>query len=169
MLYIAFEVICDMTNTAYARQFGWWSNVMRDDLSNNSDFQITVLAEMEELLDWYATAKFYRCIFVIALSIMVMWTIILTAQNQIPLSMLICMIGHFMCVTSRRDCVRRGIFGGNFRGIADKLNYIQELGCTAIYLSPLAANSNQWYDTGLHGPRSNFWGRRRLQIFIDRA
>ena len=40
-------------------------------------------------------------------------------------------------------------FGGNFRGIAEKLDYLQSLRVTAIYLNPIfRAYSNHRYDTG---------------------
>ncbi len=41
-----------------------------------------------------------------------------------------------------------GFFGGNFKGISEKLNYLQELGVTTIYLNPIfEATSNHKYDT----------------------
>ncbi len=40
-------------------------------------------------------------------------------------------------------------FGGNFRGIAEKLDYIASLGATVLYLNPIAKSfSNHRYDTG---------------------
>ncbi len=40
-------------------------------------------------------------------------------------------------------------YGGNFRGIASKLDYLESLGVTEIYLSPIfEASSNHRYDTG---------------------
>ena len=46
------------------------------------------------------------------------------------------------------EIARWEFFGGNFQGIAEKLDYILELGCNAIYLSPIfEANSNHRYDT----------------------
>ncbi len=40
-------------------------------------------------------------------------------------------------------------FGGNLRGIAEKLDYLKDLGVTAIYLNPIfEARSNHRYDTG---------------------
>lgn len=40
-------------------------------------------------------------------------------------------------------------FGGNLKGISDKLDYISDLGVTVIYLSPIfEAFSNHRYDTG---------------------
>lgn len=40
-------------------------------------------------------------------------------------------------------------FGGNFRGVMDKLDYLKALGVTAIYFNPIfRARSNHKYDTG---------------------
>ncbi len=40
-------------------------------------------------------------------------------------------------------------FGGNFRGVMSKLDYLQSLGVTLIYFNPIfEANSNHRYDTG---------------------
>ncbi|WP_347861892.1 glycoside hydrolase family 13 protein [Salimicrobium sp. PL1-032A] len=45
--------------------------------------------------------------------------------------------------------VRWDFFGGNIRGIMDKLDYIESLGVTVIYLNPVfEAESNHRYDTG---------------------
>ena len=39
-------------------------------------------------------------------------------------------------------------YGGNLKGIAEKLPYVEALGCTAIYLNPIfEAESNHRYDT----------------------
>src|SRR5258708_37064993 len=41
-----------------------------------------------------------------------------------------------------------GFFGGDLKGIQDKLPYTKQLGVTAIYLNPIfAARSNHRYDT----------------------
>ncbi len=40
-------------------------------------------------------------------------------------------------------------FGGNFKGIEDKLDYLKDLGVTMLYLSPIfKSSSNHRYDTG---------------------
>jgi len=40
-------------------------------------------------------------------------------------------------------------YGGNFNGIAEKLDYLYDLGVTALYLSPIfESSSNHRYDTG---------------------
>lgn len=41
------------------------------------------------------------------------------------------------------------LFGGNLRGIIEKLDYLKDLGVTIIYLNPIfKARSNHKYDTG---------------------
>lgn len=47
------------------------------------------------------------------------------------------------------DIVRWDFYGGNLKGIEAKLPYLQQLGITALYLSPIfEARSNHRYDTG---------------------
>lgn len=47
------------------------------------------------------------------------------------------------------DVIRWDFFGGNLQGIKDKLDYIQSLGVSVIYLNPIfEAESNHRYDTG---------------------
>lgn len=44
--------------------------------------------------------------------------------------------------------INREVFGGNFQGVISKLDYLQELGVTTIYLNPISmANSSHKYDT----------------------
>ena len=44
--------------------------------------------------------------------------------------------------------INREVFGGNFEGVISKLDYLQDLGVTAIYFNPIClANSNHKYDT----------------------
>lgn len=46
------------------------------------------------------------------------------------------------------DVVRWDFFGGNIRGIIEKIPYLKELGITALYLNPIfSATSNHRYDT----------------------
>lgn len=46
------------------------------------------------------------------------------------------------------EIVRWDFFGGNFKGIQEKIPYLQELGITALYLNPIfEASSNHRYDT----------------------
>jgi neopullulanase len=55
----------------------------------------------------------------------------------------------------------RGRHGGNLSGIVDHLDYLQELGITAIWLSPLYANGKHpTYGTGFHG----YWANDHYKI-----
>ena len=48
-----------------------------------------------------------------------------------------------------RDNRADDFFGGNFRGVMDRLDYLKALGVTAIYFNPIfRARSNHKYDTG---------------------
>lgn len=50
-------------------------------------------------------------------------------------------------------------FGGNIKGIISQLDYIQGLGTTALYLSPIfQSSSNHRYDTGDYLQIDNFFG-----------
>lgn len=53
-------------------------------------------------------------------------------------------------------------FGGNFRGIADKMDYIASLGTTILYLNPISKSfSSHRYDTGDYktpGPHAGLRG-----------
>lgn len=47
-----------------------------------------------------------------------------------------------------QEVVRWDFFGGNLKGITQKISYFQELGITALYLNPIfEASSNHRYDT----------------------
>ena len=49
------------------------------------------------------------------------------------------------------DPTRRGLFqGGNLKGVTRRLDYIRDLGCTAIWLSPILKNRRDLDDT-YHG------------------
>ena len=51
--------------------------------------------------------------------------------------------------TGDEDCEAIDFFGGNLRGIEEKLDYIQDLGVSVLYLNPIfRARSNHKYDTG---------------------
>ncbi|MDR3262893.1 MAG: glycoside hydrolase family 13 protein [Clostridiales bacterium] len=62
-------------------------------------------------------------------------------------------------------------YGGNLRGIADKLDYIASLGVNAIYLSPIfEAASNHRYDTGDYFKIDPMLGdEKELKNLIDEA
>ena len=47
------------------------------------------------------------------------------------------------------DVLNNDFFGGNFRGITEKMDYIASLGTTILYLNPISKSfSNHRYDTG---------------------
>ncbi len=55
----------------------------------------------------------------------------------------------FYIRNDQEEVVRWDFFGGNINGIIKKLDYIQSLGVTVIYLNPVfEAESNHRYDTG---------------------
>lgn len=62
-------------------------------------------------------------------------------------------------------------FGGDLYGIAEKLDYLKELGVTLIYLNPIfKAASNHRYDTGDYEQVDELLGgNAALQFLIDRA
>ena len=62
-------------------------------------------------------------------------------------------------------------FGGNLKGIEDKLDYLYELGTRVIYLSPIfEAYSNHKYDTGDYmRVDACFGGDEALKELIERA
>ena len=73
------------------------------------------------------------------------------------------------------------VFGGNFKGIISKLDYLKNLGVTTIYLNPIQlANSNHKYNTSdymkvddMYGTEKEFKqlideaGKQGIQIVID--
>ena len=62
-------------------------------------------------------------------------------------------------------------FGGDLWGIIEKLPYLQELGVTVLYLSPIfEAYSNHKYDTGDYSKvDAQFGGREALEALIRQA
>ena len=51
--------------------------------------------------------------------------------------------------TAEGHVLNNDFFGGNFRGIAEKMDYIASLGTTILYLNPISKSfSNHRYDTG---------------------
>ncbi|MBH0230322.1 glycoside hydrolase family 13 protein [Halobacillus yeomjeoni] len=81
----------------------------------------------------------------------------------------------------RGEVIRWDFFGGNLKGITEKLDYIQSLGVTVIYLNPIfEAESNHRYDTGdyhtidpLLGSKEDFEeliekaGQHGIEIMLD--
>ena len=64
-----------------------------------------------------------------------------------------------------------GFFGGTLRGVLQKLDYIQSLGCDAIWLSPLFASpSHHGYDaTDYYRVEPRFGTNRDLEELIEEA
>lgn len=64
-----------------------------------------------------------------------------------------------------------GFFGGTLRGVIQKLNYIQSLGCNAIWLSPLFASpSHHGYDaTDYYTVEPRFGTNEELKELIEKA
>ena len=62
-------------------------------------------------------------------------------------------------------------FGGNFRGVMDRLDYLKELGVTAIYFNPIfRAHSNHKYDTGDYETIDPSFGTREdFEALCERA
>ncbi|HKL73751.1 MAG TPA: glycoside hydrolase family 13 protein [Clostridia bacterium] len=62
-------------------------------------------------------------------------------------------------------------YGGNFRGIQSKLDYLKDLGVTYIYLSPIfESNSNHRYDTADYTKVDSLLGsEKEFQMLIDTA
>ncbi len=57
--------------------------------------------------------------------------------------------GEINSYIGQKEVLNNEFFGGNFKGIISKLDYLQSLGVTTIYLSPICkANSNHKYDIG---------------------
>lgn len=51
--------------------------------------------------------------------------------------------------TAKGEVLNNDFFGGNFRGIAEKMEYIASLGVTILYLNPISKSfSSHRYDTG---------------------
>ena len=62
-------------------------------------------------------------------------------------------------------------YGGNFQGIIDKLPYLQDLGVTMLYLSPIfKSSSNHRYDTGDYLQVDELLGtEKKFKELIDKA
>lgn len=63
------------------------------------------------------------------------------------------------------------VFGGNLWGVAEKIPYLQSLGVTVLYLSPIfRAYSNHKYDTGDYETVDGmFGGNEALRNLLDKA
>ena len=71
----------------------------------------------------------------------------------------------------RRPTSLSGFFGGTLHGVIQKLDYIQSLGCNAIYLSPLFASpSHHGYDaTDYYTVEPRFGTNEELKELIEKA
>lgn len=67
--------------------------------------------------------------------------------------------------------INREVFGGNFKGLISKLDYLEELGVTTIYLNPIGmANSNHKYDTSDYMRVDPMFGtEKEFKELIDKA
>lgn len=67
--------------------------------------------------------------------------------------------------------INREVFGGNFKGIISKLDYLKSLGVTIIYLNPISlANSNHKYDTADYMRIDDMFGtEREFKKLIEEA
>ncbi|UOR10862.1 glycoside hydrolase family 13 protein [Halobacillus amylolyticus] len=87
----------------------------------------------------------------------------------------------FYIRNEKGEVVRWDFFGGNIQGIIEKLDYIESLGATVIYLNPIfEAESNHRYDTGdyhkidpLLGSKEDFErlvkeaSKREIEVMLD--
>lgn len=149
LLYYRFEVIDGYNQywlAAQGNNLGGAAEVYGMHHASIPDFQITVMAELEELPEWYQEARFYH-IFVDRFN---NGNKDMHVNNPKPNSFIYANKRDtpFYVRDKQGEIARWEFFGGNFQGIAEKLDYILELGCNAIYLSPIfEANSNHRYDT----------------------
>lgn len=69
------------------------------------------------------------------------------------------------------EILNNEFFGGNFKGIISKLNYLQDLGVTTLYLSPICkANSNHKYDIGDYLTiAEEFGGEEDFKLLVSKA
>lgn len=71
----------------------------------------------------------------------------------------------------RGEVIRWDFFGGNLQGITEKLDYMESLGITVIYLNPIfEAESNHRYDTGDYHKVDPLLGTKKdLENLIEKA
>ena len=67
--------------------------------------------------------------------------------------------------------INEEVFGGNFKGITSKLDYLKELGVTVIYMCPISeAYSNHKYDTADYMSVDDMFGSEAdFKELIDEA
>ena len=73
--------------------------------------------------------------------------------------------------TTDRTALNYEVFGGNLKGVIDKLDYLKSIGVTTIYLSPIfLAPSNHKYDTSDYSTIDPMFGdQKTLQELIVKA
>lgn len=79
--------------------------------------------------------------------------------------------GNITKNTDDRTALNYEVFGGNLKGVIDKLDYLKSIGVTTIYLSPIfLAPSNHKYDTSDYNTIDPMFGDQRiLQELIVKA
>ncbi|MBQ8451679.1 MAG: glycoside hydrolase family 13 protein [Clostridia bacterium] len=73
--------------------------------------------------------------------------------------------------TTNPILINQEVFGGNFKGVMSKLDYLKDLGVTIIYFNPISqASSNHKYDTGDYTkPDEMFGTEEEFKKLIDEA
>ncbi|QBO36360.1 glycoside hydrolase family 13 protein [Periweissella cryptocerci] len=119
----------------------WYNN-----LDEVHSYQLTTVSKIEKVPDWYKNAIFYH-IFVDRfnngnpdgkVTAPKPNTFLYGQMSDAPM--------YIRGVDN--EIARWDFYGGNFKGITQKLEYLQNLGVTALYLSPVfESRSNHRYDT----------------------
>jgi len=67
--------------------------------------------------------------------------------------------------------INREVFGGNFKGVISKLNYLKYLGVTVIYFNPISqASSNHKYDTADYMKFDDMYGTDEdFKLLVSKA
>ena len=67
--------------------------------------------------------------------------------------------------------INREVFGGNFKGVISKLNYLKDLGVTVIYFNPISqASSNHKYDTADYMKFDDMYGTDEdFKLLVSKA
>ncbi len=79
--------------------------------------------------------------------------------------------GEVNSYIGQREIPNNEFYGGNFKGIISKLDYLKDLGVTTIYLSPICkAASNHKYDTGDYLTiAEEFGGEEDFRLLIEKS
>lgn len=71
--------------------------------------------------------------------------------------------GKITKFTTDRTALNYEVFGGNLKGVIEKLDYLKSIGVTTIYLSPIfMAPSNHKYDTSDYSNIDSMFGDQRI-------